>query len=43
MLQLYLVVYGGTASTMRDKGDTAAAARADSVAQEVQRNIQQKR
>ena len=43
MLQLYLVVYSGTASTMLAKGDTAAAARADSIGAEVQRNIQQRR
>ncbi len=43
MLQLYLVAYSGAASSMRQKGDTAAAARADSIALEIQRNIQQKR
>ncbi|MFI5210175.1 MAG: DUF2723 domain-containing protein [Gemmatimonadales bacterium] len=43
MLQMYLVAYSGASSSMRQKGDTAAAARADSIALEIQRNIQQKR
>ena len=35
ILQLYSVVYGGTSETLRQAGDTALAARADSVARAV--------
>ena len=35
ILQLYSVIYGGTARVLQAAGDSAAAARADSVAQRV--------
>jgi len=43
ILSLYAIVYAGTADAMRQKGDTALAARADSVAKAVQREIRKRR
>jgi hypothetical protein len=39
ILQLYSVVYGGAAATLREAGDSALAARADSVAREVSEGL----
>jgi hypothetical protein len=41
ILQLYSVVYGGTSETLRQAGDTALAARADSVAREVTEELRE--
>ncbi len=41
ILQLYSVVYGGTSETLRQAGDTALAARADSVARKVTEELRQ--
>jgi len=43
ILSLYAIVYAGTADAMRQKGDTALAARADSVARAVQQEIRRRR
>ena len=42
ILQLYAIVYAGTADAMRKQGDSALAARADSVARAVQREIRKR-
>jgi hypothetical protein len=39
ILQLYSVVYGGAAKTLAERGQRAEAARADSVAKAVSRNL----
>jgi hypothetical protein len=39
ILQMYSIIYGGVSSTLREKGDTAQAVKADSVARAVQWNI----
>ncbi len=39
ILQLYSIVYGGASDALRKAGDTAAAARADSIARAVAENI----
>ena len=39
ILQLYSIVYGGAADVLRKAGDSVAAARADSIARAVSRNI----
>lgn len=39
ILQLYAIIYGGVAGTYRELGDTATAARADSVARAVQQGL----
>jgi hypothetical protein len=36
---MYSIIYGGVSSTLREKGDTAQAVKADSVARAVQWNI----
>jgi hypothetical protein len=41
ILQLYSVVYGGTSETLRQAGDTALAARADSVARKVTEELRE--
>jgi hypothetical protein len=41
ILQLYSVVYGGMSETFREAGDSALAARADSVAREVTEELRQ--
>jgi transmembrane protein TMEM260 (protein O-mannosyltransferase) len=43
ILSLYAIVYAGTADALRQKGDTALAARADSVARAVQMEIRKRR
>jgi hypothetical protein len=43
ILQLYSIVYGGAADTFRKAGDSTAAARADSIARAVSRNIESRR
>jgi len=43
ILSLYAIVYAGTADAMRQKGDTALAAKADSVARAVQIEIRKRR
>jgi len=43
ILSLYAIVYAGTADAMRQKGDTALAAKADSVARAVQMEIRKRR
>jgi hypothetical protein len=43
ILSLYAIVYAGTADAMRQKGDTALAVRADSVARAVQQEIRKRR
>jgi hypothetical protein len=43
ILSLYAIVYAGTADAMRQKGDTALAAKADSVARAVQVEIRKRR
>ncbi len=43
ILSLYAIVYAGTADAIRQKGDTALAARADSVARAVQTEIRKRR
>ncbi|HKV75516.1 MAG TPA: DUF2723 domain-containing protein [Gemmatimonadales bacterium] len=40
ILQMYSIVFGGSASSMREKGDSVLASRADSVARAVQLNFQ---
>ncbi len=42
ILSLYAIVYAGTADAMRQKGDTALAARADSVARAVQKEMRKR-
>jgi hypothetical protein len=42
ILSLYAIVYAGTADAMRRKGDSTVAARADSVARAVQREIRKR-
>jgi hypothetical protein len=39
ILRLYELVYGGYADFLMEQGDSAAAARPDSIARAVQRNI----
>jgi hypothetical protein len=41
ILQLYSVVYGGTSETLKQAGDTALAARADSVARAVTKELRE--
>jgi hypothetical protein len=41
ILQLYSVVYGGTSETLKQAGDTALAARADSVARKVTEELRE--
>jgi hypothetical protein len=43
ILSLYAIVYAGTADAIRQRGDTALAARADSVARAVQAEIRKRR
>lgn len=43
ILSLYAIVYGGMADVFRKTGDTAAAARADSIAQAVSENLRRRR
>ena len=42
ILSLYAIVYAGTADALRHKGDSVAAARADSVARAVQREMRKR-
>ena len=42
ILSLYAIVYAGTADAMRKQGDSTLAARADSVARAVQREIRKR-